>query len=271
MGRLTPSQVASIDLNNAVLEHRRVKDVVAALGRPPDLVEALYAAAARAFQRLWRFRDLYSEAPLPADFRFAVEASPDRLASFIHLRRSAALLETLLGVEYRDDPNAADRLPAVCFPLTGVRGGMVLFADDGSLPAFPIWHTSWPATVHGTRITAIRLAKWSRWVNWAATLPSAVQHAAVPPAGLSARDRLLFDSLASALGPAPDPARHRFVRRIDGRRWVTATNAELAGLTGLTERQVRTASASLASAGVAERRPGRGDGQAWSIRLIDPE
>lgn len=270
--RKATSQEFAIDLAYSWFVHRRVKDLVIALGSPTDLGRRLSALAARRRRTRWAFADLYDpETPLPADFRFAVAASSSRYASFVWLHASTGLLDDLFTQHVSvDHLDAVERLPAVCFRAGDVRGGLVLFADDGSLPPYPDWHAIWPATVPGTRVVSIRLAKWSRWVRWAAAVAPHGLTLADPPQWLALRNRVLFAFLASALEPAPTAAQQRLLLRAEGRRWVVASNADLAAAVGLTGRQVQAATKSLVSAGLAERLARQGDGTAWGVRVLAP-
>ncbi|QDU21797.1 hypothetical protein [Urbifossiella limnaea] len=269
MQSLTLVQEEMAHLRHARFEHRRVKDMVVALGSPADLGRQISATAADLGRSLWRFGDLYDPAtPLPAGFRFVVRASSDILASLVWLRASGVLLNDLLAGD--GEELGGHRLPALCFRGADIRGGLVLFADDGSLPLYPHWHTSWPKKSSDTRYEAIWLASWAEWVRWAAALPPRDHPSAAPPVGLSTRDRLFHDFLATALGPTPTTTQQRLLRQAGGRRWVVATNVELADATRLTVRQVRAAITSLVSTGLAERLTCRGDGAAWGVRLVTP-
>jgi hypothetical protein len=145
---------------------------------------------------------------------------------------------------------------------------MVLFAADESLPSYPHWHICWPRVVSGNPIRALNVARWREWVRWAVNLPPVQPIPMRSPGGLTARDKVMFDFLASALGPHPTESQRRLLRSAGGGRWVAGTNGQLAKASGLTERQVRAAFSSLVTAGLAERLPGRGDGAAWGVRLI---
>jgi hypothetical protein len=278
MADLIPIQEEMIHLRHAAFEHRRVKDVVVALGSPTDLGRTLSATASEGHRRgFWKFLDLYDPAtPLPSCFRFRVTASLNRLASITRLEASAGLLvDAFPSVRHPDEDQTSNRLPAVCFRFRTARGGMVLFGDDGSLPSYPHWHVYWPQagvgdllTFDNSRIVSARLARWSEWVHWAAALPGDDPLTVTPPVGLSVRDRLLYDLLASVLGPSPPAGHQQLLRRAEGHRWVVASNDRLATAVGLTPRQVQSAIRSLVSAGLAERLSCTGDGAAWGVRLL---
>lgn len=267
---MTPTQEHSIGLRHAIFEHRRVKDLAATVGDLKELAPHLSAAAAEYGRKLWRFLDLFDlDLPTLRDFRFRLAASDNRLASTVRLPVSAGLLDDL-DVCRTDsaDTETTGRLPAVCFRSDGFRGGMVLFAADESLPPYPHWHICWPQIVSGTPIRSVRLARWREWTRWAVNL-SPVQSLPVrSPGVLRPRDKVMFDFLASALGSHPTEPQRRLLRSMGGGRWVVGTNAQLAKVIGLTERQVGAAFSSLVAAGLAERLAGRGDGAAWGVRLI---
>ncbi len=267
---MTPMQHDNILLRLAVFEHRRVKDLAAAVGDLNELAPHLSAAAAEYGRKLWRFVDLFGlDLPTLRDFRFRLAASDNRLASTVRLTVSAGLLEDLDACRTDlADTETTGRLPAVCFHSAALRGGMVLFAADESLPAYPHWHICWPRVVGGTSLRAVRVAGWREWVRWAVNLPPVQTRPMRSPGGLTARDKVMFDFLASALGSHPTESQRRLLRSTSEGRWVVGTNAQLAKASGLTERQVRAAFSSLVTAGLAERFAGCGDGAAWGVRLI---
>lgn len=266
---MTPMQHDNILLRHALFEHRRVKDLATTVGDLNELAPHLSTAARECGRKLWRFLDLFDlDLPTLRDFRFRLAASDNRLASTVRLPVSAGLLDDL-DVCRTDsaDTETTGRLPAVCFRSDGFRGGMVLFAADESPSSYPHWHICWPRVVSGTPIRAVNVARWRDWVRWAVNLPPARPLPMRSPGGLNARDRVMFNFLASALGSHPTESQRRLLRSMGGGRWVVGTNAQLAKVIGLTERQVRAACGSLVTAGLAERLAGCGDGAAWGVRL----
>lgn len=266
---MTPMQNDNILLRHALFEHRRVKDLAATVGDLNELAPHLSTAASEWGHKLWRFVDLFGlDLPTLRGFRFGLTASDNRLASTVRLPVSAGLLDDLDACRTElADTETTGRLPAVCFHSAAFRGGMVLFAADGSLPAYPHWHICWPRVVGGTSLRAVRVAGWREWVRWAVNLPPAQPLPVRSPGGLRPRDKVMFDFLASALGSHPTESQRRLLRSMGSGRWVVGTNVQLAKVSGLTERQVRAACGSLVAAGLAERLAGRGDGTAWGVRL----
>ena len=267
---MTPMQHDNILLRHALFEHRRVKDLATTVGDLNELTTHLSTAARECGRKLWRFLDLFDlDLPTLRDFRFRLAASDNRLASTVRLPVSAGLLDDLDACRTDlADTETTGRLPAVCFHSAAFRGGMVLFAADESLPAYPHWHICWPRVVGGTSRRAVRVAGWREWVRWAVNLPPVQPLPVRSPGELTARDKVMFDFLASALGSHPTESQRRLLRSTSEGRWVVGTNAQLAKASGLSERQVRAAFSSLITAGLAERFAGCGDGAAWGVRLI---
>jgi len=243
------------------LERARTIDVVRAI-RAKGMALELTARARAARNRKWRTSDLYEpESLLPESFRFRIGVATHRLGSSINLTHSQGMLDTMCELLTK----SPHLLPAVCADALG----LMMFASDVALPAYPRWQIYWPVKNLGDskHITAIRIAKWKQWIDWAATMPVR-EIVLIPPAGLTGNERLLWDYIVQALGLAPTAVQCRYRQIRDGVAWLFVPTSMLAAELRLSDRQVQAARKGLIEKGGAESLEQRGSGAAWGIRLV---